>query len=704
MTDLIKFPRAIEAKWSSGTKSLATSGGIFLDGAWWGPWDGRLAVASLMDKTLRVLEFSPSGDLMSEIIVSELTDSYGRLRTPMMGPDGALYVSTSEGGGNDKILRVTPQAAPRFPDTTDTTWDTPENADIDTIVATVAAEDPNGDAITYSLGGTDASTFNIRDAAVGSVRANALLDYETKSSYQVDVIATDPNSLSSKVSLTITVTDEDDAGAITLSSQAPIVGIDLTASITDPDGGVSNTGWTWSRSLDQTTWDAISGATSATYRPVTADVGRYLRATATYTDSQGPGKNVQQKTDAPVAATASSSVAVSKSTLAVTEGAKGTYTVKLNAQPASDVVINVTATGSADVTVDTDAATSGNQNTLTFTPSTWGTAQTVTVAAAQDADAVNDTVTIAHAVDASRSADEYDDVTIAGVTVTVTDDETAGVTVSKSTLTVAEDAKGTYTVKLKTQPASDVVINVTATGSADVTVDTDAATSGDQNTLTFTPSTWSTAQTVTVTAADDDDAVNDPASIAHAVVAGRSADEYDDVTVAGVAVTVTDDDTAGVTVSESTLTVAEGATGTYTVKLKTQPTSDVVIEVMSFGSDDVTVDTDAATSGDQDTLTFTRDNWNTAQTVTVTAAADTDAVNDSALIFHELVASRSADEYDAVPTARVRMTVTDDDTAGVTVSESTLTVAEGATGTYTVKLNTQLLSDVVINVTSNTPT
>ena len=53
--------------------------------------------------------------------------------------------------------------------------------------------------------------------------------------------------------------------------------------------------------------------------------------------------------------------------------------------------------------------------TLTFTPANWSTAQTVTVRAAQDADAVNDAASITHAVDASRSANEYDNVSIAGV-------------------------------------------------------------------------------------------------------------------------------------------------------------------------------------------------------------------------------------------------------------------------------------------------
>ena len=84
-------------------------------------------------------------------------------------------------------------------------------------------------------------------------------------------------------------------------------------------------------------------------------------------------------------------------------------------------------------------------------------------------------------VDAS-SADEFDAVTIAGVAVTVTDDDAAGAAVSETTLTVAEGGSATYTVRLNTQPTSDVVISVTASGNTDVTV--------SPARLTFTPSNW----------------------------------------------------------------------------------------------------------------------------------------------------------------------------------------------------------------------
>ena len=416
---------------------------------------------------------------------------------------------------------------------------------------------------------------------------------------------------------------------------------------------------------------------------------KFPRTRFTYTASDIDGDRVHLRFHITVNETAG--VTVSPTDVTVTEGGSATYTVVLDAPPASDVVITVSS-DNTDVTVDTDGATSGNQTTLTFSPANWSTAQTVTVAAAQDADAVNDAASIAHAVVDASSADEFDLVTVAGVRVTVTDDDTAGATVSETTLTVAEGGSGSYTVRLNAQPTSDVVISVTRTGSPDVTLDTDTGTSGNQTTLTFTTANWDTAQTVTVSAAQDADAVNDAAAIAHAVVAARSADEYDAATIAGVAVTVTDDDTAGATVSETTLTVTEGGSGSYTVRLNTQPTSDVVISVTRTGSPDVTVS--------PATLTFTSSNWGTAQTVTVAAAQDADAVNDAASIAHAVVDASSANEFDAVTIAGVAVTVTDDDAAGAAVSETTLTVDEGGSASYTVRLNTQPTSDVVITVSS----
>ena len=206
MTDLEEFSEAVAAKWSSGDPTLATSGGIFLEGAEWEEWNGRLAVATLKNESLRIFHFNTDGTLVSHVVAPKLDGAYGRLRTPVLGPDGALYITTSNGGSSDRILRVVPSLPPEFPSATDTQY-VAENRSTSTVVATVAATDADDEALTYTLGGTDADSFNIDDNAVGQVRANLPLDREVKSSYTVTVTATDPWGLSDRITLTIIVSD-----------------------------------------------------------------------------------------------------------------------------------------------------------------------------------------------------------------------------------------------------------------------------------------------------------------------------------------------------------------------------------------------------------------------------------------------------------------------------------------------------------------
>ena len=112
MTDFGRFPGATAARWSSGFQTLATSGGVFLDGERWRSWEGRMAIATLANRTLRIIEFTPSGEVVSEVRATALDGTYGRLRTPLIGPDKDLYLTTSNGSGGDKILKVSPQWPP----------------------------------------------------------------------------------------------------------------------------------------------------------------------------------------------------------------------------------------------------------------------------------------------------------------------------------------------------------------------------------------------------------------------------------------------------------------------------------------------------------------------------------------------------------------------------------------------------------------
>jgi glucose/arabinose dehydrogenase len=102
MTDRLRFPRAVKARWRSGYPTVATSGATFLNGAQWGRWHGSLVVAELKGEGILVFKVSKAGKLTR---AGEIATSYGRIRTVQQGPDGALYFTTSN-GTNDGIYRL----------------------------------------------------------------------------------------------------------------------------------------------------------------------------------------------------------------------------------------------------------------------------------------------------------------------------------------------------------------------------------------------------------------------------------------------------------------------------------------------------------------------------------------------------------------------------------------------------------------------
>ena len=79
---------------------------------------------------------------------------------------------------------------------------------------------------------------------------------------------------------------------VRLSPPQPVVGSAVTATLTDEDGGVTGESWRWARAdTAGGTYTNISGAMSASYTPVDADGGKYLRATVRYRDAEGSNKS-----------------------------------------------------------------------------------------------------------------------------------------------------------------------------------------------------------------------------------------------------------------------------------------------------------------------------------------------------------------------------------------------------------------------------
>ena len=210
----------------------------------------------------------------------------------------------------------------------------------DNVGSPVTAADP-GDTVSYKLSGSGSTLFAIDGDGQITVASGATLDFETTRSYRLTVTATDTSNASDTATVDINVTNVDEAGTVTLSSSQPAVGTGLTATLTDLDGTTSSVSWVWAKSSNNgRTWSNISGATSASYTPVSADAGALLRATATYTDPEGSGKS----------ASAVSSVPVSNP---APEFATSTFTMTVaeSAAAGTDVGSPVTATDAGDDTL-----------------------------------------------------------------------------------------------------------------------------------------------------------------------------------------------------------------------------------------------------------------------------------------------------------------------------------------------------------------
>lgn len=106
MTDKTKYPNAIEPVWRSGETTIAPSGATFLLGSKWKAYNGRLAVAVLKNQHLKILELDDHGKLTSESTLFQ--GEFGRIRSAVLGPFNNLYLTTDNGRGTDKIVKVSP--------------------------------------------------------------------------------------------------------------------------------------------------------------------------------------------------------------------------------------------------------------------------------------------------------------------------------------------------------------------------------------------------------------------------------------------------------------------------------------------------------------------------------------------------------------------------------------------------------------------
>ena len=373
-------------------------------------------------------------------------------------------------------------------------------------------------------------------------------------------------------------------------------------------------------------------------------------------------------------------VRVSKESMTVPEGGRGSYTVVLGSEPTAAVTVTVTVTADlADTGLEVEPAR------LTFTGTSWSVAQTVTVIAAEDDNAVVEpVVTLAHAA----AGGDYEGAEVAGVAVTVTENDTPALAIS--------DARGgedagvlKFVVSLSVASSKTVTVNY---ATADGTATAGSDYTGASGVLTFAPGVTD-SQTIEVQITDDaaDDEVE--AETFTVGLSGAANATLQDATGTG---TIDDDDDPAVTVAfgAASYTAAEGGSGaTVVLSLSADPERTVEIPLTAAAGGD-------AAAGDYEVsaqaVTFAP--GETAKHVTVTAVDD--AVDDEGesvtLGFGALPPGVTAGSVTAAVVA-----LEDNDERGVRVSKESMTVPEGGRGSYTVVLGSEPTAAVTVRVTTD---
>ena len=572
------------------------------------------------------------------------------------------------------------------------------------------------DTVTVTIGGSDPAVSLSGDTLTNNQLTLTTTNWNTAQTITVTPVK-DDNAVGETVTLTHTLSGGDYAGiaadSVTINltdsdtrnvvlsrpslavTEGDAAGMSYTVALaTKPSDSVSvsitghsGTDLTLSSTTLTFTVDEWDDAQTVTVTAEEDDDGvTDAVATLTHTASGGDYANVTRDLPVTVTENDTAGVTVEPTALSVVAGRSNEYTVKLAIQPTGEVTVTISGHASTDVSLSGPTLSS---DTLTFTTDNWDTAQTVTVSAAENA--ATGKVTLTHAVAGADYASVTAEPVVVSVVAVAGQHPTiqVGVSSSTQTLTVPEGGSNSYTLVLSSRPTGDVAIGVTLLAGTDLRL--------DKTSLTFTTTNWDGAQTVTVTAEEDDDGVTDAVvTLIHTISGGG----YGATTVPNVEVSITENDTANIVLSEPGLTLTEGdAVGSsYTVKLATKPSDSVSVSIAGHSGTDLSLSGPTLNS---DTLTFTVNDWATAQTVTVKTGQDDDAANDTATLTH----TASGGDYVNV-TEDLPVTVTDDDSADIVLSKTDLAVTEGdAAGTsYTVALATQPTSSVSVSITGHSGT
>ncbi|MFZ1030213.1 MAG: Calx-beta domain-containing protein [Limnoraphis robusta] len=361
-----------------------------------------------------------------------------------------------------------------------------------------------------------------------------------------------------------------------------------------------------------------------------------------------------------------------------------TFEIFLTSQPTAEVSFNLNSSNPNEGSLSISE--------VIFTPENWNISQIVIVTGVDD-DIADGDLSYSIITDTAVSNDpNYNNINPEDVNLVNADNETPGITITpvNGLLTTEAGGSDSFEIFLNTEPVDDITIRISSSDITEGIVSTNA--------VTFTPDNWNIPQMVMVTGVDDN---IDDDDILYTIITTpditTTDPNYNRLNPADISVTNTDNDTAEIVVTPTSglVTSEAGGSATFDVFLTSEPTANVILNLISSNTAEGILS--------RETLTFTPQNWQLTQRVTVTGVDDLIADGDINYSIITANAISSDGKYNGFNPEDIAVVNTDNETPGISISPTSglVTNEAGETATFQVVLNTQPLDNVTLNLISD---
>lgn len=355
--------------------------------------------------------------------------------------------------------------------------------------------------------------------------------------------------------------------------------------------------------------------------------------------------------------------------------------ITMDAQPQSDVIISISGLDKTEGKISTTS--------LSFTTDNYDESQLVTINGTDDNLVDGDitySLTFASANETQNNA--YNGISET-IDVTNADNDTAGIVLvsNNEIIQTSEDGSGdSFQIKLKTQPVSPVNITVTDFDNSESSV--------TLQTISFKSSNWDSLQTISVSGKDDFIDDGDITYYLKIAIENSTSDENFQNIKDSIAITNTDNDESGISFVPALISTDESGTAdTLEISLTSQPVNEVMIEISGIDDTEHSVNTPS--------ILFTSQNWDNAQSITITGLGD-DVIDGTIEYKINLTVNTiiSDSSYHNI-TEEIALQNQDNDSARILISTDNITTNEDLlSDTLSVALSSSPYSDVILAVQS----